>query len=742
MKLFSFLRKEALPRTFFFLGLLATPLAIIPFVFRDALSYPKIFVFVFFVILGLISWFVLAFKDKTFYLRKSLLGKLLLLFVIFNFIFSFFSLDIAKGYFPDYAFSLNIFVLVFFFLWFLLGTHHLHKISEWKAGLGALSLSFFFYLIMLYLSYFLGVSENFISADYGIFTLLSGIVFLGLLGKKQKSRVLKSFQIFSVLLSFLTIFLFYPSVWNFAFLGAASFLFILLFLFYKKTSVSSLFIWFFVLLSSIFSLVFFDFETKMPFEVESLSAIRSVELVKNVFVSEPLHAFTGFGSGNFTFAYSLAKPAEWNTLTDWTTRYVASESSLAQMIIEQGILVFALYVFIFLFVLSLLIGLHFFVMKKSLEDMNEEKDFSLDKGSPEIYYETLVLGVAWVFLNVYFVFHSGAFLSWWLWWTLLIFLLVGLYSIFPKILKEKVYTFSVRNEYSFFVLMLLLVFVTLMFVWVFILARFAYAEYVFSSSTGEGNIEKRIELTSKAVDYYKKGEYLRTQSELFLDYVQIETLSPEPDKEKIIENLGFAVDSAKRATEEEPKNVKNWEMLATIYLNSGFLVDNEGEWIQKSLEKAVELEPTNPVYAWRLANTYYIADNLIEAEKYYKKAIELKSDYVKAYTDLARLYAKKEDFDKAVKVFEPIFPQIQGNAEALYTLGAYAYNRNAEGDRDQAMRLWTSILTFAPGHANTLFALAVYYNEIGDTENAKALFEAVLDLDPNNEEVKKRLESL
>ena len=104
-----------------------------------------------------------------------------------------------------------------------------------------------------------------------------------------------------------------------------------------------------------------------------------------------------------------------------------------------------------------------------------------------------------------------------------------------------------------------------------------------------------------------------------------------------------------RATNPDDKSLILTE--ANLYLDT-----KDYDTYKKLITEVLAQSPNDADLVFNLGVISYNAKNLVDAEKYYKRAIEIKSDYVNAYLNLAIL---KLDADK--KLFEEI--QKLGNSE-------------------------------------------------------------------------------
>ncbi|MBI9072784.1 MAG: tetratricopeptide repeat protein [Melioribacteraceae bacterium] len=158
----------------------------------------------------------------------------------------------------------------------------------------------------------------------------------------------------------------------------------------------------------------------------------------------------------------------------------------------------------------------------------------------------------------------------------------------------------------------------------------------------------------------------------------------------IIKNLNFNLNTSV---------VNDWQ---TIY-ESGLLLFNNGNIAEaiKEIEKAIELNPDNPVIKNNLGLIYQQNSELELAEKCFKESIEIDKSYVQAYSNLAIIKAGKNNYTEAELILLDALKIDASDPELNYNLGItyYAKRKNL-----QAIDCFEKAL-----HANSKYKDA-YYN--------------------------------
>ncbi len=164
---------------------------------------------------------------------------------------------------------------------------------------------------------------------------------------------------------------------------------------------------------------------------------------------------------------------------------------------------------------------------------------------------------------------------------------------------------------------------------------------------------------------------------------------------------------------------RDWKSNLTIF----------GHDVQYS-KQSFELEGN---YAFALIK----AERYDEAEKHFKRAIELKSSASSSYEGLGEIYAKKGDINKAIEYY---YKAVElGDFYATYAnLGSILIYQGKWSEAEELLN--KAILKF-PKDPNLKWLMAFVYRREGQIDRAKSLLEEALKDDPKNEAVKYFLNS-
>jgi len=244
-----------------------------------------------------------------------------------------------------------------------------------------------------------------------------------------------------------------------------------------------------------------------------------------------------------------------------------------------------------------------------------------------------------------------------------------------------------------------------------------------------------------AAAYGNKGDYLTRA----IDSYKL-ALKADPGAVFITEELSDlyiqsgklrdAVTEAEEILRQNPNDVGARRILGRIYTR--LIGDSQGqqnkineEMLRKAVEqytKIAELQPDD-VDTWlMLGRLQKISQNSVEAEKAYKKALELEPDNEDAMTGLAVVYADLGDSKRASELLQ----QVVAKNPSLRTLTALAGQYEQQRDYALAAETLRKTLEIAPGNIEVKKLLAQNLLMSDKTEEALKLYEELAAEDPKD----------
>ena len=124
---------------------------------------------------------------------------------------------------------------------------------------------------------------------------------------------------------------------------------------------------------------------------------------------------------------------------------------------------------------------------------------------------------------------------------------------------------------------------------------------------------------------------------------------------------GSAVNYTQGALMKNPVHVNLYKNAARVYITLGLIDPKYDEFAIKTLELAVNLSPTDPAIPVNIALLLQQSQNYDQAEKLYRRAIELKPNYLQAYFLLAQMFEQQKDYPKAATVYQTVLDKVDSH---------------------------------------------------------------------------------
>lgn len=173
-----------------------------------------------------------------------------------------------------------------------------------------------------------------------------------------------------------------------------------------------------------------------------------------------------------------------------------------------------------------------------------------------------------------------------------------------------------------------------------------YRELKALNYTGEGTLYLATNKATGVIENYSSKEVRDNFVRLGTHISPKEEILPSK-KGEIIKNIAIILkeqgktDEARIAIQEarkaNPEDVNLIVSEAEIYLKQNDMVN-----YKRLINEALEKDPNDEILVFNLGVTFADAKQYDEAEKYYRKAIELKPDFLNAYINLADLILKPD----------------------------------------------------------------------------------------------------
>lgn len=137
----------------------------------------------------------------------------------------------------------------------------------------------------------------------------------------------------------------------------------------------------------------------------------------------------------------------------------------------------------------------------------------------------------------------------------------------------------------------------------------------------------------------------------------------DQDKQNIQILLQQSIDEARAATTLSPKNVVNWEILASLYRQISGVAQNALVFALDSYGRAVFLDPLNPVLRINVGGTYLAVKNYDLAIRFFTDSINLKPDFANGFFNLSVALRDKGDLQGAAVAAQRILDLVDKDSQ-------------------------------------------------------------------------------
>lgn len=735
-----------------YLVVLSTPLFFLPFNL-DVLELNKYFIFYFLILISLISFLGRAVVRKVLEFRRTPLDIPVLVVWGTFLLASLLSKEQYLSFFGDFGFmGLSFIGFSMMGIFYFLVTQNIAKINQVVAVLYAFLISaglsaLYFILKSFGLVKFLqlwNVTNN-SNTLFGIYLVIALLLALGMLTVKKEKLWWDILTFVGLVLSLTALVMIgFKLVW--IILAVALFLMLVFFLTYVD-QVNT--IWtsfgFAVLLAS---LLFIFLGTpqwltaRLPVEV-SLGAKASWEIGFKTLTSGAKSFIFGSGPATFVYDFSQYRPEAFNNNFAWNVRFRQPYSSAFNWISEVGVLGAVAMLAVVLMVLGSIISTLF----KNIVELRRRRRAAIDVAtgsagklyeSPFIFWSIVAV---WLTLLISFFFVNFGLVHWLLFWLFMSLMITAGAHMSKKTIEPLTISLKASPQYALITSFGFILTFTLIVVLGVYLGRFFAAEVVYAKALQQP-LDQRLTTLQQAVTLNaNRVEFYLALAESFLNKAS-EINQKGGDMNQITQAVAAAVNSAKAATDVSPNNVATWEYLSTMYANARAVAPDANSWVVSSLERAVSLESTNPVFYVGLGNAKLLEKRYTEAKDDFEKAIKLKPDLVIAYVRLALLHETQNKINDAIATLERGLNYGRQDAGYVFQLGRYYFNRNQKDDYGLAELAFRRAIALNPNYSDALFSLAYLYEKTGHKSEALQLYKRVLELNPDNKDLKAKISGL
>jgi len=488
---------------------------------------------------------------------------------------------------------------------------------------------------------------------------------------------------------------------------------------------------FFLAIGLLFSLPIFNFKIPGTPDISSEVFLKQKPTMDIALKSLQKRPVIGSGPGTFMYNFAKFKDSAFNQGDLWNIRFEWGSSKALTLLATTGIL--GTLAFLALIGFFIFYGIIFLFKRKEIEDLNFV--WSLGMG---VFVSFLALSIG------YFLYQSNTTLDF------AYFLLMASFValVFPGKKEVELKPSSLAALGFTFAITI---------VFVFGLGLFILEGQRYASSANylkglalwqEGRFDAALVEIEKAVSISPGVDlFWRNLSQLYLQNIDIVAnrgdLTEEEKRQAVQLSINRAVNAGKASSDVNPANVINWSSRGNVYQNMIGTVGGTKDWAVESYKEAMALDPANPFYPTQAGVSIlkYVAllpeeqnqereELLAEAEYFFNKAIDVKSDYAPAHFQLSRVYSAQQKQDEMIASLEKAKQLAPRDVGLAFQLGLVYYQK----EEFQKARLeFERAVILSPNYSNALYFLGLVYDEVGEKDLASQAFERILQLNPGHE---------
>ena len=438
------------------------------------------------------------------------------------------------------------------------------------------------------------------------------------------------------------------------------------------------------------------------------------------------HFLFGVGPANYSYAFSMYRPVEYNNNALYTLGFDQGPGLLLEAIPTLGVLGTVLFLVLAFSFLS--IGIYLLTSDKS-----KNKIFSLGLWGASIVF----------FIASFMAAFNGA--------LLVIGVLVATLAIAALLWEsgseDRFLSLSLKASPKF-ALALAFIF---MVVSAGVAFLFTFIGKVFIADISAGGVlreqtanEQSLAKLGRASELYtKEPRYLVRLSQTYMILANEEAAKPETetDARKVVNYIREAIAVMERAADIAPNDARVAEALGLIYENSSLYAKDALPKAFDAYEKALSLEPNNPLLLVKLGTIKRAMGDSKEsgeeqmalygeAKEFFESAIEKKPDLPLAHYNLAVVLSRMKEYDAAIEEASKSVALEPGNVTYAYGLGSLYQARGTGDDYDKAKTMFESILKSNEKLVDVRLALGILYEQRKDRDAALTEYRKILELLP------------
>ncbi|HAE36712.1 MAG: hypothetical protein UR85_C0013G0009 [Candidatus Nomurabacteria bacterium GW2011_GWF2_35_66] len=437
----------------------------------------------------------------------------------------------------------------------------------------------------------------------------------------------------------------------------------------------------------------------------------------------------GTGPNTFVIDWALWQPKEIAQTVFWNSDFNEGFSTLSTFAVTTGIL--GLLAWIMFFIILVIRGIQ--SLRVALKDPLSNY-FILTTFMIALYsWITIIIYTPNIIMMMLAFSSSG--------------ILIGI-LVYRQVIGIKEYSFLNDPRNSFFAILSLMVFMiaTLSVTYLYI-EKFTSVIYFSKGLKTDNTIESLAnseKMLINAISLDKNDIYYRTLSQIYIAEIGLlvgdEKISKDVLKSNLQQLINLAQNSATLAVGQNSKQYLNYVNLGNVYASLVPLaVDNSYESAVSSYDKARSLAPNNPSIILARAQLEVLKKNNDDARKFIQNALDLKLNYTDALFLLAQIEENEGNPSAAIKQAERAAQLTPNDPTIFFRLGLLRYNNS---EYSAAVSSFEQAVMLDPSYLNARYFLGQAYQKVNRTGEALIQFKILSEVLPDNQDVKKAIDSL
>ena len=128
----------------------------------------------------------------------------------------------------------------------------------------------------------------------------------------------------------------------------------------------------------------------------------------------------------------------------------------------------------------------------------------------------------------------------------------------------------------------------------------------------------------------------------------------ENEKLQVSQAIQQSINEAKTSVTLNPQSPQSWANLGIIYSNLINATQGSDSWAISSFQRAISLDPNNPVYRMRLGSLYYMLGKYQDSTTLFRQVVLLKSDWANARYNLGWSLYQQKDYQNAATEMQTV----------------------------------------------------------------------------------------